>query len=82
MNETDAKCIVCSAWEAQNYLGKDYTVNLKMTTKDDPGCFDIQIMVEKDFKTVFAHYWQTGDTVESFLNGFNARFNSIFECEA
>lgn len=82
MTTEEAKSIVCSAWEAQHYLGKDYIVNLKMTTKDDPGCFGIQIMVEKDIKTVFVHYWQTGDTVESFLDGFNTRFNSIFECEA
>ena len=78
MTKEEANSIVCSVWEAQQYLGKDYTINLKMTTKDYPGWFNTHIMVEKGVETVFAHYWQTGDTIESFLDGFNTRFNSIF----
>lgn len=79
MNETDARCIVCSVWEAQQYLGKDYTVNLKMTTKEQLSSYDVVIQIEKEYAVVFSHAWQIGDTVESFLESLNTRLNSVFD---
>jgi hypothetical protein len=82
MTKEEANSIVCSAWEAQHYLGKDYVVSVDLTSKDKLSFYDIHIRIHKGSEEVFTQYWQTGDTVESFLDGFNARFNSIFECEA
>ena len=78
MNEEDAKCILASVLTAKEYLGKDYTVRVSFEADSN----DVDITIRKDWKTVFAHAWQEGDTLESFLDGFNARFNSIFELEA
>ena len=78
MNETEAKCIVVSVWEAQRYLGSDCIVNLKMTTNPTPSSGEVVIQIEKEYEVVFSHSWQLGDTAESFLESFNTRFNSIF----
>ena len=83
MNETDAKCIVCSAWEALRYLGEEYEVEVTITTKDETSVHrETSVAYYKDYKMVFLHRWQFGDTIDSFLEGFNARINSLFNLEA
>lgn len=79
MTEEEAKCIVVSVWEAKSCLSTEYNVNLNFRIPDGDsttGCVEIEI--SKNYRTVFNHEWQVGDTLESFLDGFNARFTSIF----
>lgn len=79
MTEEEAKCIVVSVWEAKSYLEKEHTLNLNFRTDMDcEDCCKVEIAIHKNYRSVFAHSWQTGDTLESFLDGFNARFTSIF----
>lgn len=78
MNETDAKRIIVSAWEAIAYLGEGYDVNMRLTSRDEPQSYELCINIERSGSPVFTHAWQEGDTIDSFLDGFNARFNSIF----
>lgn len=81
MNETDAKCIIVSAWEAIGYLGEGYDVDVRLTSRDEPQSYELCINIDRSGSPVFTHAWQEGDTIDSFLEGFNARFNSIFHNE-
>lgn len=77
MNEIDAKCIIASVWTMKEYLGNEYTVTVEFAACRN----EVEINIRKNYETLFTHTWQCGDTVESFLDGLNARFNSIFEIE-
>lgn len=78
MNETDAKCIISSVWTLKECLGKDYTVRVSFEADSN----EVEITIRKNWKTVFAHTWQEGDTVDSFLGSLNIRVNYIFELES
>ena len=77
MTEEEAKCIVVSVWEAKSCLENAHTMSLEFST-NYKGDDMVDIEVRNGYDTIFAHSWQTGDTLESFLDGFNARFTSIF----
>lgn len=77
MTEEEAKCIVVSVWEAKRYLEKEYSMTLEFST-NYKGDDVVDIEVRKSYDTVFAHTWQCGDTLDSFIEGFSTRFNSIF----
>ena len=79
MTEEEAKCIVVSVWEAKSYLEKEHTLHLNFRTdRDGEDDCPVEIKIHKNYRSVFAHSWQTGDTLDSFIEGFSTRFNLIF----
>lgn len=78
MTEDEAQSIVASVWTLQECIGADHTVHVDLKANSN----DVKISIHKDWKIIFRHEWQEGDTLDSFLEGLNARVNSIFELES
>ncbi len=81
MTSEEAQSIVVSVWTIDECIGKDYTVHLDFTPDCERNIVNIRITDVKTWKTIFEHDWQTGDTLESFLEALNVRVNSIFDLE-
>lgn len=82
MNEEEAQSIVASVWTLNEYIGKDHKIDLAFHLEDKHTNVEISIRDKNKWENKFEHVWQTGDTVESFLEALNVRVNSIFDLEA
>ena len=78
MTKDEAQSIVVSVWTLQECLGADYTVHVHFKANSN----DVAISIHKDWKSIFLHEWQEGDTLDSFLEALNVRVNCIFELES
>ena len=81
MNEEEAQHITASVWTLNEYIGTDHKIELRFNLEDKYTHVEILIREKNKWETKFEHVWQTGDTVESFLEALNVRINSIFELE-
>lgn len=81
MTSEEAQSIIASVWTLNEYIGKDHKIDLRLSLEDKYTNVEISIRDKNKWENKFEHSWQTGDTLESFLEALNVRVNSIFDLE-